>query len=240
MNTHKQIGLRVLAVLLSVLAGCQSPSEKRATTPETILSSARSEPGESPADSGEGQPTQQVFPAQFQATIYEVEALPGRVESVKAQSLEKEAGTAESLLKALSEIGAARILYRFDQPVNVLSQRLTMGKSEPLITGTRMTPGGQAINSVSYQQVGAIVSLSATAAGEKHPEVTVAVQLSVIAHGGVELAPGQKAASIQSVSTEHRSRLEFGQPRVMLAVDSASPDRTQPPALYVIRYQFGR
>jgi len=215
-----------------MLAGCH-----RTATVKTISSPAPSY-AEAPAKGGEHELIQGPFPAQFQATVYEVEALAGRMDGVDAKALEKQAGTAEGLLNALSKVGAARILYRFDQPVNVVSQKLFMGKSEPLVTSTRSTPRGETINSLVYQQIGAAVRLSAPPV--KHPAVTVAVELSVMAPTGVEIVPDQKAPSIRTVSTEHQSALEFGQPRVMLAVDSASLDKKGPPMLYVIRYLFSR
>jgi hypothetical protein len=85
-----------------------------------------------------------------------------------------------------------------------------------------------------------MVNLSAPATKAKRPLVTVAVELSVIAHGSVEFIPGQKATITRNVMTENQAELEFGRPRVMLAVDSSSPDAKQSPALYVIRYLFSR
>lgn len=47
-----------------------------------------------------------------------------------------------------------------DQRVNVLSETLQVGTREPVVTATRMTSTGQAINAVTYQQVGAIIRLT--------------------------------------------------------------------------------
>jgi hypothetical protein len=234
MRTYKQVSLGILAVVSTMLAGCH-----RTATLKTISSSGSSY-AEAPAKGGEHQLIQGPLPAHFQATIYEVEAPVGRMDSVDAKALEKQAGTAEGLLNALSKVGAARILYRFDQPVNVVSQKLFMGKSEPLVTSTRLSPSGQTINSVTYQQIGAAVSLSAPAVRDKHPAVTVAVELSVMGRTGVEVVPDAKLPAIRTVSTAHQSALEFGQPRVILAGDSASLDQKASPVLYVIRYLFNR
>lgn len=240
MKHHKQFGLAVLTVFCITLAGCRSSHDVNEVASKTASTPASSESETPSARSFKPHPAQEVYPAQFQATVYEIEAKPGYADACNAKDLEKHAKTADDLLKALSKAGTARILYRFDQPVNVISQKLMMGKSEPFVTGSRTSSSGQTVNSVTYHQTGAIVRLSAPSSGGKRPKVMVAVELSVVAAGGVDLVPGQKATSIRNVSTEHQAELEFGQPRVILAVDSTSTDQKQPPAIYVIRYQFSR
>jgi hypothetical protein len=242
------VGLGLLAWLASLAAGCRTPGET--AVPEARPAGVAAE-GSPPATSNaaparlrELRPPSDVLPAHFQATVYEVQADAERLGSLQGEGLAKSAATAEGLLKALGAFGTARILYRFDQPVNVFSESLQVGTREPVVTGTRMTSSGQSINSVQYHSVGAIIRLAGRIpppeTKRKRPEVTLAVELSVLSGTGTEIAPGLKAPSIRNVSMQHGEELEFGRPRVMLAVSSTSTEPKQPAAIYVFRYVFKR
>ncbi|MHC1763645.1 MAG: hypothetical protein AB9869_04960 [Verrucomicrobiia bacterium] len=158
-----------------------------------------------------------------------------------AKALARQAATPEALLKVLSETGNARILYRIDQPVNVYSERITVGSREPVVVGTRKTNTGQ-INMISYQNVGVIVRLAAQkpspGADGEAPNVKMAIELSALAQSDIEMAPGQKAVTTRTVSVEHSEPLEFDRPLVILAVSSASPAEQTTPTVCVIRYLF--
>jgi hypothetical protein len=178
-----------------------------------------------------------VLPAHCQVTVYEVQAEAARFGELDGKALAAKAATAESLLSALSAVGTARILYRIDQQVNVCSERIMLGGSEPVVTGARTTSSGQVIKSITYQNVGLIVQLKAKAAS-KEPMVTMNVELSALTPSDTEIAPGVKATSTRTVALEHSEPLQFGHPLVMLSVSSTSADPKVPPAAYVIRYLF--
>jgi hypothetical protein len=197
-----------------------------------------------------------VFPTWFQATVYEVQGPADRLGSLSSKELSSQASTAETLLSALAQTGKARLLYRFDQPVDVYSTRITIGASEPLVTGARTTIGGQTVNSISYQNVGAIVRLSAQAnpaAGQNEaPIVSTAVKLSVLTPGEQEIVPGTKAVAIRAVSLELSKALEMNQPQVRVTVSSnafssfrgstagtRAGETPAAPVAYVMRYEFG-
>lgn len=166
--------------------------------------------------------------------MYEVE---GDITNLDARTLEKRAASPDALLSALSKSGKARVLYRFDQRVNVFSERLTMGSREPVVTGSRMGQTGQAINMVRYEDVGAIFNISADMpVGGRRPNVKISAEVAALGGGDVSLSPGVKAPSVQRVSIEHQESLEFGRTRVMLASSSvATGART-----YVTRYVFNK
>ena len=88
-------------------------------------------------------PSAEILSAQFQATVYEVQAAAERLGSLDAKVLTRQAATPETLLAALAQTGKARLLYRIEQPVNVFSTRIIIGSSEPVITGTRTTTTGR-------------------------------------------------------------------------------------------------
>jgi hypothetical protein len=98
-------------------------------------------------------PPTEVAPARFEATVFEVQIPENRIADLDAQSLENQAGTAQSLVKALAEFGPTKTLYKVDQTVNLFGESITLGTSQPMVTGTRMTDSGQVNNSITYCRV---------------------------------------------------------------------------------------
>ena len=197
-----------------------------------------------------------ILPAQFQAAVYEVQGPAERLSGLDNKVLTSQAATPETLLAALTQTGKARILYRFEEPVNVFSSRITIGVSEPLVAGVRTAVTGQVLNNIAYQQVGVIVGLNAqespTSGKGEMPTVTTAIKLSVLSQGEKEIAPEQKEVVMRAVSLDHSAALELNRPQVVLAVSSNAfsslrrstggnrPGETPiTPVAYVIRYQFG-
>jgi hypothetical protein len=181
------------------------------------------------------------LPAQFQATVYEVQLPTNHNGKLEAPALASKAGTAEDLLKALGKAGTARILYRVDQPVNVYSERITLGSREPVVTGARKTTTGTTLKTVQYQNVGVIIHLKAqppatTETKRKEPDVDMNIELSALTPGDIEIAPGVKAPVTRTVAIEHREPLKFGKPQIMLSIDTSKEGAV--PTAYVIRYLF--
>jgi hypothetical protein len=203
--------------------------------------SSLAEPGKAaPPSSGAAESPKDVLPAQFQATVYEVQATPDKVGTLDAKALAWLAPMPEALLPVLSAVGKTRILYRIDQPVNVYSERIAVMGSEPVVTGTRITANGQPINTTMRQNVGVIIRLSASVPpkGKGETLVTMAVQLSALAPTDVEIGAGQKSTAMRNMQIQHSELLEFNRPSVMVAVSSASAVEQATPIAYVIRYAF--
>ena len=187
-------------------------------------------------------PPTEVAPARFEATVYEVQVPEDRVAELDAQSLEAKAGTAQSLAKALAEFGHARILYKVDQTVNLFGESISLGTSQPMLTGVRTTDAGNSTSSVTYQRVGMILDISSTAppptAKGKGLDTQVVFQLAVLADSGVELSPKVKAPSIRNMELSHSETPHFGKPCVQLSVSVASGAANALPTAYVVRYVF--
>ncbi len=185
-----------------------------------------------------------VLTARFQATILEVEAGADRLPQIENLARSKRVLSAQELQRTLSNQGPTRVLYSFDQPVNVYSESIHLGSSEPVVINSRMTDPGRAINSIQYQDVGIIIRLSAQSpprdAERKGPDVTLAIELSALALSHVEIAPGRKAVATRKMSLDHTETLALGQPRTMLLVHSASTDPQTPPTTYVVWYLFAQ
>ena len=187
-------------------------------------------------------PPTEIAPARFEATVYEVQVPENRILDFDAQTLEAKAGTAQSLAKALAEFGPTKVLYKIDQSVNLFGEGITLGSSQPMVTGTRMMGAGQAVNSITYQQVGLMVNLSANPlppdAPRKVPDTQVDFRLSVLADSGVELAPGVKASATRTVELSHSETPKFGRACVLLNVSATGDGAKAPPTAYVVRYVF--
>jgi hypothetical protein len=231
--------LRSAGLLLSITAifvGLRSEAQVRPT------SAAATRSGE-------------ILSAQFQATVYEVQAAAERLGNLDDKVLTRQADTPETLLAALAQTGKARLLYRIEQPVNVFSTRIIIGSSEPVISGTRTTTTGATVNSISYQHVGFIVQLSAQRPPQDQdtaaPIVTSAIKLSVINPGEKEIAPGQKESVIRAMSLDHSGALALNRPQVLIAISSnafssfrrsadgnKAGETPTTPVGYIVRYHF--
>jgi hypothetical protein len=199
--------------------------------------------------------SEHILPAQFQATVIELQGPAERLAGLDPKVLADRAATPEALLSVLGQAGQARVLYRVDQPVNVFSTTSMVGSSEPVITGTQMNLKTNAINRITYQNVGFIIRMSAPALSKADtntaPTVSLAMQLSLLWPGETGTEPGQKQMGTRSVSLNSSERLAMNQPRVLLAISSNVLSRVQAsskasgnaeptvaPVAYVVRYTF--
>ena len=88
MKAYKLISPGLLVALAGILAGRENPGQGRATSRHMISTPALADASASAAKGGEPLQSQATFPAQFQATIYEVEALAGHADGINAKALE--------------------------------------------------------------------------------------------------------------------------------------------------------
>ena len=148
------------------------------------------------------------------------------------------------------------MLYCTEQPVNVYSTRIVIGASEPVVTATRASGAGAAINLVSYVSLGFIAQLSAEKLGNKgngsDVVVTTAIRLSALNSTEKEMTPVPRPAAVRAVSVERSEPLELNRPHIIATISSKARSgsrRSAPgaeaaeepvtPIAYVICYQFG-
>jgi hypothetical protein len=236
-------GVWILAAMF--LSPLQSPAQENSpsqtdSAPRTVTRTVAPN-NANPASDESGHPAD-VLPAHFQVTVYEVQANADRLTTLDRNSLSQQAATPESLLKVLAEAGRARILYRVNQPVNVYSERIMIGTSEPVVTATRTDARGQVINSLRYQNAGLTIKLAAQqptgAVDGSKPNVKMSIELAVLSPSDTEVAQGRKATTTSNLGLEHSEPLEFNRPMVMVAVRAASPAEQLNPLVHVIRYMF--
>ena len=165
-----------------------------------------------------------------------------RIASLDARVLEAKAATAPALAKALAEFGQTRVLYKVDQTVNLFGERITLSENEPMVTGSRMNASGDAINSVSYQNVGLKIDISASVpaadAKRKEPNTQVIFNLAAFEESNVELAPKVRAKSVRTIDLSHSEVPRFGQPCVQFNLSAGTGAPGAQATAYVIRYVF--
>jgi hypothetical protein len=169
--------------------------------------------------------------------VYE---FPGnRANTAAADILARQAATSESLLKVLTGVANARVLYHIDQTVNVVSEQILVGTSQPI----KLTPGNEsdpAVNGVTYINVGLILHLSAQLPGHRDdgakPDVSLQARLSSLDQGQAIMK--SKSTVVRTTTVSETQPLEFGQPRVLLGTNSNPGTALTQPVTYVIRYVF--
>jgi len=242
-----RLGLCISMLTLVLASGslaadtpAENPPAARAAPPAGAMPGVMRPRAAAPTESLKA-PTD-VAPARFEATAYEVEVPADRAGQLDSAALTAKAANADDLCKALAEFGPTKTLYRVDQPVNLYSENIMVGSSEPMVTNTRKTDTGQSINTVQYQQVGLMVNIAAGPppqdSARKGLDVRMKIQLAAIGQSTVEISPQAKAAVVRTVAIDHSEPLRFGRPFVMVNVTYPAKDEKGPAVAYVIRGLF--
>jgi hypothetical protein len=181
----------------------------------------------------------------FTCVMYALQAAPEKLAALDTKTLEANAAGTDALSKFLSGTGNSRLLYRFDQPLNVYSGQIRLGANEPYVTATEITDSGQELNRVNSLSVGAILRFSARAATNAAmgaaPEVTVNAHISELAPEDKRGAQETAEARPRGVTLEQAEPLELNRPRIMLTVSSTSGNgEPVPPMAYLVYYVFSR
>ena len=211
----------------------------------------RSSPGMPPSSPARGTSRQtapvprapmDIAPARFEATVYELQLPENRTADLDAQALEAQAETLQDLEKALEKSGKVKLLHKVDQKVNLYEDTIVLATREPVTTGTHKTALGSTINMVTYQELGLMVSFSASTPAKdsqrKGPEVQVSFKLAALGEGGKEMSPGLKAPNIHNIQVSHSEIPRFGKPKVLLKVSPPGGGEKAQPVAYVVRYVF--
>jgi len=234
----KCTALFAFAVFLfsGVLAGCEEPAAREAGSP--AAAAAAPEGATPPAKSRPAD----LLPARFEATVYEVRVPADRVGELDAGALAAKAPKAEDFAKALAALGPTKIMYTVDQVVNLYRDNIKISTREPMITNTRKTESGQAINTIQYQEVGAVFVIAGGPppkdSKRKGIDASVKVELATLSDSGVQIAADVKASAMRNVGLTHNGPVEYGRPFVILSVNSTSKDAAGNAVAYVCRGVF--
>ena len=170
----------------------------------------------------------------LQATIYEMKTTPEKLAELDAARL-----AAMDLSRLPADAGEARVLYRIDQNVSLAGDRVTVGSQEPMVTNTRMTDKGQRINSVQYNQVGALVDFKAVRTGPRQLEVTSKIELAVKNDSAVEIGPGVNSSIIRKATLSLNGSADLGKPIGLISGDASTRDKDGKAIVYFAKVVLG-
>jgi len=156
----------------------------------------------------------------FQAIICETRLAADRIPALDAARLAQ----APDLARALEELGKTRILYSVDQSVALAGDQINISKREPVVTASRVMEGGRAVNTVQYQQVGAIFKVAGRPAGPGRLDVDLSIETASLTDSSARISDGTIAPTIRSAVMSHKGPVDLGKPAVLLSADAASKD----------------
>lgn len=209
------VGCLVLAVVCAT--GCEPETRKAQGGPEALGASAR-----------------------FQATIFEVRLPADGIGRLDAKALVASAATPADLEKALAALGKTTILYKVDQTVSLAKDTVTINKREPFVTASRVLDGGQTVNTIQYQEVGAMFHVAGQpAATSAAMDVTLRVEMSALTDSTTNISENVKAPTVRNIIMGHNGPVEGGRPVVMVSADASSKDAQGNAIAYVCRVVFG-
>ena len=171
------------------------------------------------------------------ATVYEVRVAAEQIGKLDVDALANASESAETFEKALAALGATRPLYRANQSVRLSGDAITIGSEVPVVSNTRLTDKGQAINTVSYQATGAHFTIVGKA-GAGGVNLDLGIEVS---SAGEAVPVGEKAAaSVRRRATlSHKGPAEPGKPFVLLTADAGSVDKDGKAVAYIARITLG-
>jgi hypothetical protein len=175
----------------------------------------------------------------FDATIYEVLLPVDQIGRIDLDALTRAATTAAAFEKALADLGAAKPLYRANQSVRLSRDSITVGTQVPYITNSQITNTGQAINSVSYTQVGAIFSISGKTSTPNAVELDLGIQVSTLSEGTTAISDTLKAPMFRNTTLSYKGPVAARQPFVVISADAASVAPAGKAVAYIARVTLG-
>lgn len=175
--------------------------------------------------------------AQFKAIVFEIRIPDDRIAAFDAQSINRQAKTAEEFQNALKEYGDTKMLYNVDQTISLKGKdSITLGNEVPIVTNSRTTMGGQTINSIEYVEVGALFTIN------EQSETTspisrykVDVELSVLSDSSTQISPQRTGKNFRRTVMSFDGIGYFGKPYVTASIDSAIKDKDGTSAAFVCR-----
>jgi len=175
----------------------------------------------------------------FDATIYDVRMPADQIGRLDVDALTQASGNAEAFEKALAALGTAQPLYRASQSIRLSGDNILIGTEMPFITSARLGEKGQAINSVSYQSIGAAFSLAGDAGATGTIDLDLNIQLSSISEGATAIAANVKAPVFRRATISHKGPVQPRKPFVVVSIDAGSGDGNGKAVAFIGRITMG-
>ena len=177
--------------------------------------------------------------ADFEAIIYKTRVPVADIPRLDVGDLTAKAARGEDLQTHLAKLGRTQALYRASQAISLTTEnRIRVGTRKPFVMASRTGPGGQPIQMVRYQDVGAIFQINVDPISRppvQQVRARLKVELSDMAESNVEVGPKVKAVTIHNMELTYHGVLPVGRPFVMTAVDASADGQDANAAAYVCR-----
>ena len=176
--------------------------------------------------------------ADFQATIYRLELPAGRVGSIDVSALSRSAD-AQGLQRQLEKLGQAKLLYQAGQPVSLTAESVVkVQERKPFVIGSRITRNGERVNTVDYQQGGAVFRLSTDPISDpaaRSLRVRLNTELSELTESKLEVTKGVPAPIIRQGEFVYAGNLDVGRPFVGACFDASCGVKDDNAVAYIYR-----
>jgi hypothetical protein len=173
------------------------------------------------------------------ATIYDVRLAPDQIGLLDVDALAKVSGSAADFEKALAALGTTKPIYRANQSVRLAFDSITIGRTEPYVTGSTTGRNGQVVNTVSYSSVGALFDLAGKAGTDGRMVVDLSIQVSTLTEGNTAISNDVKAPVFRRVTMSRKGLVEANKPFVVISIDAATPDPDGKAVAYIARVTVG-
>jgi beta-lactamase regulating signal transducer with metallopeptidase domain len=175
----------------------------------------------------------------FDATIYDVRLPADKLGLLDANDLAKASGTAADFEKALAAFGPIQPLYRVNQSVRLTKDRISIGTEVPVITNSQVTGNGKTINSVSYQNTGAIFTLAGKPISSSNVDVNLGIEVSAISDGGAAISENVKASLFRVATLSYKGPVTPDKSFVILSFNGGTRDEEGRAVAYIARVTLG-
>jgi hypothetical protein len=175
----------------------------------------------------------------FDATIYDVRIPADQIGKLDVDALAEASRTADAFEKALAALGTAKPLYRASQSVRLSGDSIIIGSEVPFVTSSRQSDRGQAINTIQYQNVGALFTVAGKAGAPGGTDLDLRIEVSSSSEGGVEISDKVKAPIIRKANISRKGPFQPRKPFVVLSVDASSVDKDGKAVAYIGRVTVG-
>jgi len=170
----------------------------------------------------------------LEATIYQIRMPADKIAELDATRL-----AAADFSQPLADLGQPVALYRVDQRVSLAGDKIVVGTQEPMVTNTRMTDRGQRINSVQYNDVGALFAVKGERAGPRELRVTLDIELSTSTDSPVQVSEGVSTPVIRKSVMSLKGPVDLGKPALLISADASSRDKDDKAVVHVTRVVLG-
>ena len=176
--------------------------------------------------------------AQLSVTIYEVHVAADRIGRIDPAALTAAAG-AGSLDKSLATLGTGHPVYLANTSVRIMQDYIRIGASTPYITNSQTGADGEAINSVSYTDMGAVINIAGKTKPNGNIELDLIVELSTMDEGAVRISDKLTAPYFRIARMAYKGQVQPGKPFVLISADGATTDAQGNAIVYVARVTLG-